>query len=315
MRVLAILGLAALAVIVPPVAASADVQGTYSLTRTSAPPIPSASATWSLAGPLRAARSQAAASGLPVDQFLQDSDSRYVSATLTSADQTAEHGACDNGAGGGWTSHLSGVSDHRAIFEIRFATLNLLTGRGSVSAGVAPTAYSFGSAYRMFQPGLTTWTYTNTCPGWETSESSPVEVVSDDAPTMFTGFTAYHLMNVRLPLVRSNAAWHLDKTFQVPDGQDVPTDVGVHLTITGSPTSLNADCTIPTVRRLHPYTRASGARALLRRAGFPTVTLTRPRYSKAAPRGHFFVREGIGNTLDRCGATGLHLTRSKGWPF
>lgn len=70
---------------------------------------------------------------------------------------------------------------------------------------------------------------------------------------------------------------------------------------------------LPSVRRLRPLTSFRQADALTTKAGFSKfVHQSKP--SRAAPKGHFFITEGIGNKYAECGQHHLHIVRSLGWP-
>jgi hypothetical protein len=87
----------------------------------------------------------------------------------------------------------------------------------------------------------------------------------------------------------------------------------VNLTIAGPLSILKASCALPSVRRLRPATTFRAADAIVRRGGFAKFRNV-VKQSRAAPKGHFFVLEGIGNKYARCGQQHLHVVKSLGWP-
>jgi hypothetical protein len=87
------------------------------------------------------------------------------------------------------------------------------------------------------------------------------------------------------------------------------------VTFAGSPVSLHAECTMPTVRNLASAKTLASAKRITARAGFPHVINGGSRMTKAARRGRYFIDEGIGNrNRIACGYGRLHLVRSLGWP-
>lgn len=87
----------------------------------------------------------------------------------------------------------------------------------------------------------------------------------------------------------------------------------MHLTLHGSLPSLRAGCALPSVKRLHPLASFHRADMMATRAGLRHF-IHQSKASRAAPKGHFFISEGIGNTYAECGQTHLHIVRSLGWP-
>jgi hypothetical protein len=101
------------------------------------------------------------------------------------------------------------------------------------------------------------------------------------------------------------------RTLKVDDVYTITTSV----TFAGSPVSLHAECTMPTVRNLAPAKTLASAKRITARAGFPHVINGGARMTRAARRGRYFIDEGIGNRNPiACGYRRLHLVRSLGWP-
>jgi hypothetical protein len=287
-------------------------RGTFTLARQAGAFTPGARAQWSLDGSVLPARAEAPLVGLRADPSLTNSDSRYVRATLQSAQQDPRVSDCGDGMGGTTTQTLGGVASAPSVFEVALS-LNLLTGRGTAQVGVAETPWQ-GAEGTDFAPGMTTYTLHSTCYGTVDDSTAPVDVIRDGEEAMFTAFAGRRIGQLTLRLRRGpGGTWHLggSRTLKVDDVYTVAASV----TFAGSPVSLHAGCTMPTVRALNRARTLAAARRIAARAGFPHVIAAGSRMTKAARRGHYFIDEGIGNANPvRCGYRRLHLVRSLGWP-
>jgi hypothetical protein len=288
-------------------------RGTFTLARQAGAFTPAAQARWALDGAVLPARAEAPLVGLRADPSLTNTDSRYVRATLQSAQQDPVVNDCGDGMGGTTTQTFGGVASAPSVFEVALS-LNLLTGKGKAQVGVAETPWA-GAEGRDFAPGMTTYTLHSTCYGSVQDSSSPVEVVRDGEQAMFTAFAASRLESLLSWRLRRGAggAWHMAgaRTLKIDDTYTVTTS----LSFAGSPVSLHAGCTMPTVRDLARARTLAAAKRITARAGFPHVLSRGSRKTRAARRGRYFIDEGIGNTGPvPCGSRGLHLVRSLGWP-
>jgi hypothetical protein len=279
--------------------------------RAARPVEPGAEARWTLDGAVLAARAEAPLVGVRVDRTLIDTDSRYVHATLDRAEQGTTVTDCGDDMGGTTIQSLSGVATASSAFETDLV-LDLLKGRGTAQVNVAESPYP-GGLYRFFAPGQVTYHLHSTCYGSDETQNEPVDVVGDDPPTMFTGFTGDRVADISWPLRRSHGAWQLAGTRTLELYPDTFT-VTAAVVFRGTPVGLHAQCHMPTVRQLRPAGTVAGAKRITARAGFPHVS-TGAVKTRAARRGHWFIREEIGNDNPlACGYRRLHLVRSLGWP-
>jgi hypothetical protein len=161
---------------------------------------------------------------------------------------------------------------------------------------------------------MTTYTLHSTCYGSVEDSTAPVDVIRDGEQAMFTAFAERQITQLTWRLRRgARGTWHLGGSRTVKS-DDVYT-VAASVSFAGSPVSLHAGCTMPTVRNLAPARTFAGARRITTRAGFPHVVNGGARMTKAARRGHYFIDEGIGNANPvPCGLRHLHVVRSLGWP-
>src|SRR4051812_27087636 len=100
---------AALSLILAGPAIAGTGHGTFTLARHAGPFTPAARAEWSLGGTVLPARAEAPLVGLRADPSLTNTDSRYVRATLQSAQQDPVVSDCGDGMGGTSTQTLGGV--------------------------------------------------------------------------------------------------------------------------------------------------------------------------------------------------------------
>jgi hypothetical protein len=301
---------AALTLIAAPPAGAAHARGSFALARQAGAFTPAARAQWTLDGTVLPARAEAPLVGLRADPSLQNTDSRYVRATLQSAEQDPVVTDCGDGMGNTTTWRLGGVARAASVFETD-VVLNLLTGRGTAEVGVAESPWP-GSNGIAFAPGVVHSSFHSTCWGSVNDSTGAVDVIRDGEQTMYSAFVA-RAATLRWRLRRAAGAWHMggSRSFRM-DG--VTHTVTTSLTFAGSPVSLHARCTMPTRRDLAPARSLAAARRIAARAGFPHV-LTGARATRAARRGRGYIDEGIGNRNPvPCGYRRLHLFRSLGWP-
>jgi hypothetical protein len=237
------------------------------------------------------ARAEAPLVGLSADQGLADTDSRYVRATLQSAQQDPVVMECGDGTGATTTTVLGGVASAPSVFEVALS-LNLLTGRGTAHLGIAPSPWP-GAEGVDFAPGTTNWTSHSTCYGTVEDRTDAVDVIRDGADAMFTAFAGRQIAELTWRLTRgAGGAWRMQGTRRV-DADAVYT-VSAAATFAGTPASMHAGCAMPTVRDLAPARTLQQARRIAARAGFPHV-LARTKMTRAARRGRYFIDEGVGN--------------------
>ena len=285
--------------------------GTFTLARQAGAFSPAARAEWKLDGVVLPARAEAPLVGVRADASLTNTDSRYVRATLESAQQDPIVTDCGDGTGDTTTQTLGGVASAPSVFEVDLS-LNLLTGRGTAYLGVASSPWQ-GIEAIDFAPGMTNSTSHSTCSGMVDDSSRAVDVIRDGGEAMFTASVARQV-NERAWRLRRRAggAWRMGGTRRVKT-DDVYT-VSTSVTFRGAPVSLHARCTMPTVRDLAPARTLTRARHIAARAGFPHV-ISRAKMTRAARRGRYFIDEGVGNRSPvPCGYRRLHLIRSLGWP-
>jgi hypothetical protein len=248
--------------------------------------------------------------GLRADPSLTNTDSRHLSATLQSAQQDPVVSDCGDGMGGTSNQTLGGVASAPSVFELALA-LNLLTGKGTAGVGVAETPWA-GAEGRDFAPGMTNYTLHSTCYG--TVDDSTAPVIRDCEEAMFTTFAGTRITQLLTWRLRRGAGrtWHMggSRTLTVDDVYTVTTSVP-----SGSPVSLHAECTMPTVRDLARARTLAAAKRIATRAGFPHIHIRGSRMTKAARPAYYLIDEGIGNANpEPCGYRHLHIVRSLGWP-
>jgi hypothetical protein len=285
--------------------------GTFTLARQADAATPAARADWALDGTVLAARAEAPLVGVTPDAGLTDTDSRYVHATLQSAQQDPVVTDCGDETGGTTTVGFGGVVSAASVFEVELS-LNLLTGRGTAHLGVAATPWQ-GAEGLDFAPGTTNSTSHSTCYGSVDDRSAVVDVIRDGGEAMFTASVGRQVNELSWRLTRgAGGVWRMQGTRRF--NADSAYTASAAATFAGTPASLHATCTMPTVHSLAPARTPKQARRILARAGFPHV-LARAKMTRAARRGRYFIDEAVGNSTPvRCGYRRLHLVRSLGWP-
>lgn len=293
------------------VAMGATGTGTFILARQASAFIPAARAQWTLDGSVLPARAEAPLVGLRADASLTNTDSRYVRATLESAQQDPVVSDCGDGTGATTTQTLGGVASAASVFEVELS-LNLLSGRGTAHLGVAATPW-LGAEGTDFAPGTTNSTYHSTCYGSVDDRAGVVDVIRDGEDAMFTAFVGGKINELSWRLTRgAGGVWQMQGTRRLES--DGVYTVSASATFAGTPVSLHAGCAMPTVRDLAPARTLTQAKRITARAGFPHVS-TAAKMTRAAHRGRYFIDEAIGNRNPiRCGYRRLHLIRSLGWP-
>jgi hypothetical protein len=195
-------------------------------------------------------------------------------------------------------------------------TLNLLKGTGKATVGVASYPYSSGD-YWAWMPGDVDVIDHNPCYDPTTDTPSSGEAVGDrdNGVSIFDGYVKNAVLGLTWPMQRSHGSWVIDKTKTVsPEVSEV--SVHAHLTFSGTPRSMHALCVTPSTKQLRPARTVTAAKRILAKAGFPRVKVTAPQFTRAAGKGHFYLSNLIGNRNPlSCGWRGIHLTKSKGWPF
>jgi hypothetical protein len=295
-------------------ARAGTVTGSYSLSRDTpvwAGQVPKAAA-WDVDGTMLDARHEATVAGMSTDLVVATRID-YVHAQLRTASRDQTITPCDDGVDPAdvTTISASGVQAASSVFEAD-VELNLLHRTGKLQFTIAGAPYLGSPGY--FQPGITNLSIVTNCWGSPMDRSGPTPVFDATSSYMFGDTTARWTQRLHWPLVqRADGSWHAGGTSSAAN--DGATDhATLDLTLRGTPRSLGATCHMPTVRDLRAVRTFAAARAVMARAGFARVKVG-SRASRAAPRGRFFVLEGVGNgnAID-CGAGGLHLLRSLGWP-
>lgn len=263
--------------------------------------------------PLRTASVTAGISGAT---SFRNSDDRYVNATLTTATRDPWVETCD---GGTVTSTWEGVDDSAAIVTTNLV-LNKLTGKGRATIAITTRpSWLPGYVLNPLLPGTANVSYSYTCSGDDLQQSLSLPVISGAQPDwsqIFIGDVNYVTEQLDWPLLRKQGKWYAKATKRVTDySGDTKIAVSTDIVFSGSATSMHARCYPPTTRQLKPAKTAKAARKILAKAGFPSVKLTKPKFSGWAKKGHFYLSNltGNGNPLP-CGWTGIKLTKSKGWP-
>jgi hypothetical protein len=300
----------AAAVAAPTGALAASGRGSYRLDRP-AGAVPAAHARWDVSGSFLAARAEAGVVGVQVLPQLVDTDSRYLAAKLVEADRAPVTTDCGDGTGHVSTVAISGVTGAPSAFEADLV-LDLLHGRGSAQVNVAEAVYA-GAEGTYFAPGLARWSYTSTCYDPPEVQEADVPVLGSQGEWIFSDTIGRAAASVIWRLARTGSGpWRLSGRRTVTDGLERDT-ITAAITFSGSPASMHARCTMPTVRDLRGARTVTQARAVAARAGFDHVSVGTKR-TRAARRGRFYLAEGIGNTNPiPCGYRGLHLLRSLGW--
>jgi hypothetical protein len=295
-------------------AQAATGRGTFELRRGSSAAWPAARADWTVGGSVVGARAEAPKVGLPADRLLRDTDLRYVHASLTAAHVARETTDCGDGTGGTTTQSFDGVASASAAFQTELV-LDQLHGRGSAQLAVADSPWP-GSEDRAFAPGRTRYTMHSTCYGQTQDSSAEADVVGDGPPTFFGMFGPRRLYEHAWVLRRGHdGAWRMSGTHRWSDAEQ-RLAVTANVAFRGSGRALHARCVIPRIRDLAPARSAAAAKRIMRRAGFPRVTLG-TRHTRAARRGRWFVVAGyeeLGGQAALCDGSRLRLVRSLGWP-
>ena len=196
------------------------------------------------------------------------------------------------------TTSMSGVADPAAIFRF-YVQLDLLHGRGLVTAYVDPS--EFGMSRLLTQ--------TRCDPDYGgTSDDEQDYPVS----AAFSTVSGPNDWKVR----RAGAnRWTASGTQQLKpapgSGDAGPSTATLSLTMTGSPTALQAGCRLPTPRDLRAAHTRTAALRILHRAGLradPSRTTLAVRY---LPKGRFFVNDWAVDHYDSCGSA-VQLVRNAG---
>ncbi len=271
-----------------------------------------ASAEWAVDGAALLLLQEAPLVGITNTAGLSNSDERYAHALLTGFAAVVPPTPCGDGTDATTTVDYPGISDPSAAIALGFMEVNRYTGSGSIHVNVAESPVREDE---MLAPGQVTVHRHSDCYGSSTDDTSVVPVMGEatgDEP--LGGYWAYQdifMGRWKLKLA-SGGAWVIHQHRVLSSTSYDSADETIDLAISGSLTTLKADCALPSVRRLHPANSFSAADAIVVRGGF-THLRHLEKFSRAAPKGHFFVLEGVGNKYAACGQH-VHVVKSLGWP-
>jgi hypothetical protein len=290
----------------------AHLSGTIVFEQAARPGYPAgAGATWSVDGDALYLLQEAPLLGITDTTGWSNSDEKYAHATLTGYHVPVQVFPCGDGTDATTTVGYPAIAGANAAVGITGIHVDQLTGKGSIQVNLAesPTRDD-----ELLAAGTVLDHTHSDCYGTSTDTTAPVPVMGV-RPAPLSSWWPLNEGRVHEWKMLRNAAgdWvvNADKHFGT-QSYDQASET-VHLTLHGSLPSLRANCVLPSVRRLRPLTSFRQADALTTKAGFSRfVHQSKP--SRAAPRGHFFITEGIGNKYAECGQHHLHIVRSLGWP-
>jgi hypothetical protein len=293
-------------------AGSAHLSGTVTFEQLARPEYPSgAGASWSLDGDTLYLLQEASVLGIADTAGWSDTDEKYAHATLTGAHVPVQAFPCGDAGGPTTTRDYPAVVDPDAAFGITAVRVDQLTGKGSIQVNLAE---SQTSPYEMLAPGTVALHEHSDCSDPATDTTVPVSVMGEGGAPISSWWPLGEGRGYAWKLVRDHAGdWVVNATKTYGDEPYDQATETVHLNLTGSLPSLRAQCALPSVRKLRPLTSFRRADAMVAKAGFDHV-VHQSKPSRAAPKGHFFITEGIGNTYAECGQRHLHIVRSLGWP-
>lgn len=198
------------------------------------------------------------------------------------------------------TTQMSGVTDPAALFSF-FLRLDLLHNRGSVDAYADP--YDLGTSR------VTTQTRCDADYGGSSD--------AEDVFPVSAAFSAISRPNSWKARRTATNRWVASGTQQLhvarSPGDSGPSTATLDLTMTGSPSALQAGCRLPTPHDLRKARTRAAALRILHRAGLRadnSLTRLPVRY---VPKGHFFVNDWAVDHYGICGGT-AQLVLSTGAP-
>jgi hypothetical protein len=272
-----------------------------------------ARASWTVAGEALLLRQEAPLVGITDLTGLFDSDERYAHASLTGFQAVEPPAPCGDGTEAVTTVTYTGIADPSSAIGLADMEVSLYTGTGRIKLNIAesPTRDD-----EMLAPGTVTVQTHSECYGSVTDSTAVVPVMGEATGVEpLGGYWAFQdLFSGQWKLTRDGAnGWQVHQHRDLSTTSYDSANETVNLSITGPLTTLKASCALPSVRMLRRATSFRAADAIVRRGGF-----AKPRnvekQSRAAPKGHFFILEGVGNKYAGCGQRHLHVVKSLGWP-
>jgi hypothetical protein len=272
-----------------------------------------ASASWTVAGEALLLRQEAPLVGITDLTGLFNSDERYAHASLTGFQAVEPPTPCGDGTAAVTTVAYTGITDPSSAIGLANMEVNLYTGTGRIQLNIAesPTRDN-----EMLAPGTVNVHTHSECYGSVTDNTAVVPVMGEATGLEpLGGYWAFQdLFMGRWKLTRDGAhGWQVHQHRDLSTTSYDSANETVNLSIAGPLSVLKASCALPSVRMLRRATTFRAADAIVRRGGFAKFRNV-VKQSRAAPKGHFFVLEGIGNKYAGCGQRHLHVVKSLGWP-
>jgi hypothetical protein len=293
-------------------AGGAHLSGTIGFEQAASPGYPAgAGATWSVDGDALHLLQEAPLLGITDTTGWSNSDETYAHASLTGYHVPVQVFPCQDGTDAVTTVDYPAVADTNAAVGITGIYVDQLTGKGTIQVNLAESPTRFDA---MLAVGTVQDHTHSDCYGTSTDTTDTVPLMGE-RPAPLSSWWPLNEGRVQEWKMTRNAAgdWVVNTSKLFGSQAYEQATETIHLTLHGSLPSLRADCALPSVRRLHPLTSFRQADKLTAKAGFSRfVHQSKP--SRAAPKGHFFITEGIGNKYAECGQHHLHIVRSLGWP-
>lgn len=275
--------------------------------------IDGAVATWNVDGQALPVREEASLVGITNLTGLSNTDERFAHAELATFVASKPPVSCGDGTSATTTTTYPGIVDPSSAISMSFMSVDLYDGTGRVSVNIAE---SQTRPEGMFAPGTVSVHLHSECYGSVSDETSTVAVMgrSTDGEPITSYWANQDVYSGHWKLAAGqHGGWVVSQHRVLSKTSYDKANETVRLRITGNLRGLHADCVLPTAHRLHPATSYAQADRIAETGGFTDLRHV-AKASRAAPKGHFFVLEAIGQRSLPCGERRLHLVKSLGWP-